>query len=105
MCSETAEPVSRPRLEDDKSGESPVKSGRCLLASPWLILPDAQVGDLRPAIDHGGHEALGGVVGKLDAFGHASPIAFARATSFTARCTTGGSIIFEPRLTTETPRC
>ena len=32
-----------------------------------------------------------------------TPIAFARSTSFSARCTTGGSIIFEPRLTTANP--
>ena len=32
-----------------------------------------------------------------------SPIALARAISLRARCTTGGSIIFEPRLTTPSP--
>ena len=31
------------------------------------------------------------------------PIALARAMIFRARCTTGGSIIFEPRLTTPRP--
>ena len=35
--------------------------------------------------------------------GYSEPIAWARAISFKARCTTGGSIIFEPRLTTAKP--
>ena len=35
----------------------------------------------------------------------AFPIRFASSTSFCARCTTGGSIIFDPRLTTPNPRC
>ena len=76
------------------------------LSSARLIFRDTQERNLRLAVDHGGHAASGGVLREFDAFRHcALPIAFALATSLRARSTTGGSIIFDPRLTTPSPRC
>src|SRR5271157_4208374 len=71
------------------------------------------VGNLLAAVDQRRHAAADGIrdqAGSCNARGHSSspvavwsraiPICLARATSFNARCTTGASIILEPRLTT-----
>ncbi len=74
-------------------------------APPRLIFPCTQKRNLRLAIHHRRHRAAHRVVRQFYAFcaHQIAPIALARATSFTARCTTGGSIIFDPRLTTASP--
>src|SRR5271157_5965353 len=69
--------------------------------------------NLLAAVDQRRHAPADGIrdqSGSCNARGHSSspvavwsraiPICLARATSFNARCTTGASIILEPRLTT-----
>ena len=80
------------------------------LAPARLILSHTRERSLRLAVCHRRHGASRRILREFYSFFRVfsptheiAPIAFARATSFSARCTTGGSIIFEPRLTTASP--
>src|SRR5579872_2423415 len=88
---------------------------RCSLVAGWNVAVHAGERDLRTIVDGRRNDATCGVLDQSDrscrrrherSFSSraTSPISRARATSLSARFTTGGSIILEPKLTTPSPR-
>src|SRR5579862_2523779 len=84
---------------------------RAVFMAGGTMSVDALIRDSFAAVDRGGHAPSGGIrnQGRGEGGAHAwppaatMPICCALATSLRARCTTGASIIFEPRLTTPRP--
>src|SRR5271165_162807 len=88
-------------------------NGRAVFVADRTVCVHAVIGGLLASIDDSWDAASGSVGDEFScgdgahawpaSLGGMRPIWWARATSFTARCTTGASIIFEPRLTTPNP--